>query len=612
MAVPAKVTIASALIVSMVTSMAFYAFFQFNVETVSADDVTTSITVLNTPPTWNSGQEARESVASATTTPTNMGSTITWIATATDSSSDPYFLLICKTSASPTANASAPPECGGGNGNRWARSATTTSNTQASAATTTVERTPFVAEENPWFAWVCDANSSLPRCYSTYEQGNTFGDQASPFVVNHPPIFSSITNDSPENPGGTVTWTTTSYDTDVLQSQDTIQLFVCRAAGFNGTNCTNGGIATSTVVTTNAATTTTISIPTQDGDYNAFVYIVDQHGLVATSTNQGFNSQYTVNNVAPDITEATISLVDTDGSGNLTLLTAGGLTTNFEVEFEVTDNNSCLNTSSGNEFASAIANVYRSGVTQAACQLSGDFDSNDCYPDASPLVSMTCVQDVGSCSGSSDTAATWTCTYSLWYNADPTDGSGASDTQYFGQNWLASVQVTDDDGLTTSLEEATSGNELVSFLAFNVSSTSIPYGGLEPGSNSPILATSTDLIALGNIGLDQDLSGDTMCPTWTAPDSCDTNGYQAANDILVGNQQFATSTLAFNAIGTYALTGSSSTSTLLINVPKTTVTSTPQVKYTFWGISVPISITTAGNYTGQNTIIARKSNAAFW
>jgi hypothetical protein len=81
---------------------------------------------------------------------------------------------------------------------------------------------------------------------------------------------------------------------------------------------------------------------------------------------------------------------------------------------------------------------------------------------------------------------------------------------------------------------------------------------------------------------------------------------------LVSNQQFATSTLAFNAIGTYSLTGSSSTSTLLINIPKTTVTSTPEVGYTFWGISVPIAITTAGSYTGQNTILARKSDAAFW
>lgn len=611
-AVPGKITVASTLIVSLVLSLAAYSFFQVDVETVNADNVTTSITVLNTPPTWNSGFEARESVASATSTPTNVGSVITWIATATDSSNDDYFLLICKTGSAPTAVASGPPECAGGNSNRWARSATTTSNVQASAATTTVERTPFVNESNDWFGWICDANSSLPRCNATYEVGLTFGAQASPFVVNHPPVFSAIVNDGPENPGGTVTWTSTSYDTDVLETQDTIQLFVCRAAGFNGTNCTNGGWATSTAATTNAATTTPIAIPTQDAIYNAFVYIVDQHGLVATSTNQATNSTFTVNNVAPSVSAATISLLDTDNTGNLTLLTAGGSTSNFKVQFTISDDNSCLNSSSGNEFTSSIANVYRSGVTQASCQLSGDYNTNQCYSDASPFSDMTCTQDALSCSGATDTDATWTCTYSLWYNADPTDGSGASDTQYFGQNWLASVQVTDDDSLTSTLTEASSGNELVSFLAFDVSSTSIPYGSLEPGQNSATLATSTDLIALGNIGLDEDLYGDTMCPTWSTADSCDTNGFQAANDILVANQKFATSTVVYGSPFATALTGSSTPAELLVRVPKTTSTSTPRTGYTFWGINVPSSITTAGAYSGQNTLTAKKSDANFW
>lgn len=604
-----KITVAGTLVAAVIISGSLYGFFKYDVHTVSADDVATSITVLNTPPTWNSGQEARESSASATTTPTNAGQTITWIATATDSSGDNYYLLICKTSATPTANASAPPECGGGSSNRWARSSATASNTQASAATTTIEFAPFNNESNNWFAWVCDGNASLPRCNSTFEIGATFGAQGSPFVVNHPPVFAAISNDSPENPGGTVTWTSTSYDTDVLETQDTVQLFVCRTASFNGSNCPGGGWATSTPATTNAATTTTLTIPMQDADYSAFVYIVDNHGLVATSTIQGNNSQFTVNNVAPSVTAATVALLDTDGSGNLTLLNAGASTSGFEVQFEVTDNNSCQNSSSGNEFSSAIANVYRSGVTQASCQISGDFNSNSCYPDASPFTDFSCTQDGGSCSGSSDTSATWTCTYSLWYNADPTF---AANTQFPAQNWLASVQVTDDDASTSALTEGTTGNEMESFLAFNVSSTSIPYGSLEPGSNSGTLASSTDIIALGNVGMDEDLYGDTMCPTWSAPDSCDTNGFQAANDIVVGNQQFATSTVSYGGVGAYTLTSSSSPSTLLINVPKTTATTSPQTRYTFWGIAVPIAITTAGNYTGQNTLTAVTSNASFW
>ena len=103
-----------------------------------------------------------------------------------------------------------------------------------------------------------------------------------------------------------------------------------------------------------------------------------------------------------------------------------------------------------------------------------------------------------------------------------------------------------------------------------------------------------------------------MCPTWTTADSCDTNGYQTANDILVTQQRFATSSIAYDATLTYALTSSSSPAELLIRVPKTTSTSSPQTKDTYWGIAIPSSITTAGNYSGQNTITAKKSNPSFW
>jgi hypothetical protein len=36
------------------------------------------------------------------------------------------------------------------------------------------------------------------------------------------------------------------------------------------------------------------------------------------------------------------------------------------------------------------------------------------------------------------------------------------------------------------------------------------------------------------------------------------------------------------------------------------------VKDTYWGINIPIAITLAGNYTGQNTITAKVSNLLFW
>lgn len=590
---------------------AFFLLFEMNVPVARADDVQTSVTVLNTPPQWT--VYAHEDPESSTTTPTNIGSAVTWKATGTDSNAENYYLLICKTSGAATAVSSGVPTCAGGIGNRWAVSAATASGAEATAATTTIETATFANELNDWYAFICDANASLPRCNLVASQGaeGGFGHASSPFVVNHPPVFASISNDSPVDPGDTITWTSVSYDTDTQGGNDTVRLFVCRAADFTGTACgAGGGWATSTLASSNAATTTTIAIPTQDRNYAAYAYIVDNHGLQATSTIQASNSQFTVSNVAPSVTAATISLEDTDGSGNLTLLTPSATTGPFRVEFETTDNNSCLNASSTNEISSAIANIYRSGVGQTSCDASGEYNSNSCYVQASPYFSghISCSQDVGSCSGSSDTSATWTCTFNLWYNADPTDAS----TPWTAENWLSSVQVTDNNGLTSSLTESSTGNDLSSFLAFDVTETLIGYESLEPGQQSSVLGTTTDLIAVGNVGLDEDLYGDTMCTTWTTADSCDTNGINAANDIPVSNQKFATSTVAYGSTQAYTLTGSSSPTELQIRVPKTTATSSPQEKNTHWGINIPSAITLAGNYTGQNTITAKVSNFLFW
>jgi hypothetical protein len=153
---------------------------------------------------------------------------------------------------------------------------------------------------------------------------------------------------------------------------------------------------------------------------------------------------------------------------------------------------------------------------------------------------------------------------------------------------------------------------MTSFLAFDVTQSSIAFGGLEPGQLNDPLATTTNLLAIGNVGLDEDVYGDTMCTTWTAADSCDTNGINAANDIPISNQKVATSSVAYASPFSYTVTSSTSPQEVTIRVPKTTATTSPQVKDTYWGINIPIAITLAGNYTGQNTITAKVSNLLFW
>lgn len=587
--------------------------FNVRVSAVSADNVTTSVYVLNTPPQWTT--DAEESVASATTTPTNAGGTVTWVGTADDSNNDSYYLLICKTAGAPTANSGAPPTCNGGMANRWAVSSLTASESQATAATTTKETFPFNAERNDWYAWICDGNASLAQCNATFKQGNGDAAKASPFFVNHPPVFSNIVNTSPVNPGSTITWTATAYDNDTIRgSNDTVQLLVCKANDFTGYACGAGGTwATSTLVTSDPATTTTIVIPTQDKVYAAYVFVADNFYSAATSTSQGSNSSFTVSNVAPSVTASTISLVDPVHSSTTLVLSVPHSTSGpyWIKNVQITDNNSCLNASSGNEITTLEESVYRSGVGSTSCRLNvaGDYNSNNCYTSASPLTNFICTQDAGSCSGASDSTATFTCVFSLWYNADPTD----SDTPWTAENWLAIVRATDDNSSTGSTSEATSGTDLTSFLAFDVSETAIAYGGLQPGQQSPDpLSTTTTLLAYGNVGLDEDLYGDTMCPTWSAPDSCDTNGVDPTNDIPIDNQVAATSSVAYGSPYVFTLAGSTTPTSVAINVKKTTATTTPEYKFTYWGISIPIAITVAGSYTGQNTITAITSAAENW
>lgn len=566
-----------------------------------ANLATTSVTVLNTAPAWTT--DAEESSPSSTTTPTNTGTAVSWVGTATDSSNDSYYLIICKTGASSTANAGSAPTCGGGAGNQWAVSLLTVSGAVATAATTTTEA---MAESNAWYAWICDANLSNPQCNWVYKQG-TYPTE-SPFSVNHRPTFTIYADDSPKNPGQLVTWTTTASDTDVDGTADTVKMFVCKSADFTGTDCGAGGAwATSTLTASNPTSSYTLPDPKPDGTYNAYGYVVDSHNHSAAGGQQAVDSILTVNNMTPTISSSTVSLLDTDGVGNLTLLTPQGQTTGFQVKFTVSDQNSCVTQASTTEIISMQANVFRSGVGSSSCVTSGQYNANNCYPYAvgTSMWNVSCVQDVGSCINNTDSDATFTCTFPLWYVADATDGTGVASTDppFFAQDWLPSVFAADNNFASTTITQGSTSNELVSFLAYNVATTSIAYGGLQPGqSNNPIIQT-TDMSATGNVGLDQTLYGLDMCVTFPV---C--TGY-ATSTIFVTNQVYGSSSVAYGAGIPLALTPGA---WFDINVGKTTVTTTPQVKNTYWGILVPGSITFAGDYIGRNTLIGVTGERANW
>lgn len=294
----------------------------------------------------------------------------------------------------------------------------------------------------------------------------------------------------------------------------------------------------------------------------------------------------------------------------MTIVTEAGETTGFTLAFSTSDDNSCdaVGGGTGDEITDYNLSLYRSGIGSTTCStVAGSYNANNCYPSALATTTwnLACTASTTSCTGASDTDMTWNCTFPLWYIADPTDGI-ASTTQYSAQNWLAQVQAIDDNAATGSLSESTIGVDVTSLLAFTLNTLSIPYGSLEPGQQTdPIVATTT-VSATGNVGIDKDVTGESMCGTYTASTHCPNS---ATSTIPESEQVFGTSTLTY----AQATPISSTTAKLIdLNVNKSTSTTTPATKNAYWGIRVPGTISFAGSYTGQNTFTVRLSNSSQW
>ncbi len=603
-----KITIFTA-----VSGMMIFAFiFLFNagkteLMKVEAQSATTTLTVLNTPPQWLT--MAHEQTESSTSTPTNSSTNVTWAALAEDSSNAPYFLIICSTSATPTANAAAsllvlgtaPPNCNGGT--QWGVSASTTSNTLATVATTTQEA---FAEQNDWFGWICDDDPVNPRCNNTYSQGIS-ATNSSPFYVNHRPVFTSFYNDSVKYPGEVLTFFSTSSDSDTVIESDPIKLVVCNENDFNTTTliCGPGGTISSTTITVHDNATTSYTLPNviQDDVYDAWGYIIDGHGHTASGGAHGINVGFTVGNVAPTVLSGDINL---NGGSNITLSVDGAETTGFTLGFELSDANSCINAASSSEITNYVVSLHRSGVGTSTCTgIYNSYNPNSCYPSsglATTTWNLSCTASSTSCSGPTDPTKVFNCTFPLWYLADPTDATALHATN----TWMAGIAGIDDNNATGTMVIGSSPVELISFPAIDLITAEIPYGALEPGENTSNLTATTTIRSVGNTGLNQNVEGEAMCTNFSVGSPCVNSATSTIPDL---KQEFATSSVAYGS--GYDL--SSSTPQLLaLKVQKTTSTTTPNTGVTYWGIEVPVTITLAGAYTGLNTFYAVASDATDW
>lgn len=600
----------------------FLFFFVFNLgqqefQRVSAqsdtDLASTTLTVLNTPPEWEVGFEGREEFESSTTSPTNSFDEVAWIGTATDANEDPYFLIICSTSATPTPNAAddifslgtAPPECGGGT--QWAISGATVSGAEARAATTTTESAPFGFVNN-WYAWVCDDDPENPRCSDTVSTG-TAATNTSPFFVNPRPVFSAFGNNGPVDPGATLTFTSTSSDAYTPLNAD-LTLLVCSSNSYSTSTNTcdpEDEIASTTISIKDDATAEyTIPVPTQDSTYDAYGFLFDQFGHSAVGGAQGTNVTFTVNNVAPTVAAGDISLNNID---DILLTVPGGETTGFTLDVTVSDANSCLNTLGDPEIEDIVVSIFRSGVGTTTCDGTADnYDPRSCYTSGvdSGAWNLNCTASSTSCThtdSTPDETVQFSCEFPLWFVADPT----VTGTPFAAEEWVAAVAGVDDNNATGTLIISDQGVDLLSFVALDLLTSTIAYDSLEPGQQMDDLTASSTLQVLGNTGLNQELGGDSMCGDYSPGNPC---AVSSTSTIPQDQQRYATSTVGYGS-GT-PLSPTSSPAVLDIRIPKPTATSTPTTGTTYWGIAVPGTINLSGDYTGQNIFIGVVSPAGSW
>ena len=579
-----KIVLASLLVVVMLLGV------NFLINYVTADSVSTSVTVGNSTPTITGN--VAENPASTTASPTNYGSNVTFQGTANDANGDQYYLIVCD-AVGATAGDDTAPTC---TGTAWCTSTATNSDSQASCNYTTASAT----ESNAWYAYACDKlpSASSPDC-SSVNQGT--GDSGTPFEINHAPGFTVSGNDTPVNPNSTITWTTTSSDGDSSGGADTVSLYVCSTASFTPpATCDVTELCNHTAQASNPTCGYTSLRP--DTSYDGYVYIVDNHGMVAAGQ-QGTNESYVVNNVAPTLTSVT--LYDTDGAGDLALITEFGTTTDFYVTFVVTDNNSCSTSASGSEMLSAIANAYRSGVTSASCDQDSETDYDSCYVNAQANTDGECYayHSIEDCTGTTDITAGWRCDFPLAYHADPT----VTNTIYPTEDWLISVQATDDDSAASSLTESAAGVEMGMFLNYDLTSATIGYGAV--GADATSTEQTITVEATGNIGLDVEHSGGVNSPG----DYGLCGNYPTCDGtyILTSQQHYNLNTGQVWSLGTALLYAATEAE---LNVPKTTYTTgvtTLGTENSYWLLQVPAA-QGADSYTGQNTISGIIGESGSW
>ncbi len=254
--------------------------------------------------------------------------------------------------------------------------------------------------------------------------------------------------------------------------------------------------------------------------------------------------------------------------------------------------------------------MFRSSVGTTTCNgTAGSYNPNNCYPSGvgQSVWDLDC--SASACPSPLQDYRDYTCTFDLWFVADPTDNGVNTPASFSVDHWSAGVAGSDDDFATSSMATTTMVSvDVVSFTALDLLTGEIPYGALEPGDDTGTLSTTTVIRNTGNTGLDQEVIGESMCGTFAIGNECNAS---ASSTIPESEQQFASTSVAYD--GPLATSLSSTTpQEVELDILKSTSTSSPQQGTTYWGIAVPLTITLAGSYEGLNTLTARTAEAIDW
>jgi len=418
-----------------------------------AEGVPATVTVGNVVPAFTEDVPDDSSVCS---TPINVGSDVTFTATATDANNDQWKLLVCKTDGTSGT------DCDGGESDRWCVSASAVNSGQQNSCSYTVTAGDY--NNGTWYAYACDnvgcsANSNA----------------ASPFYVNREPNFTAV-NGATADPGSNVVFTTTASDPDYNGDgcpADEVKLYICATSGADSDGCTGTQLCAASLTGSNPTCNYEVPIPTAHGNYNYYPYIFDTHGMPAGGAKQGVAAQYAVNDVAPSITTVTLN-----GGATIVLGLKPGTTNVSAISTDVYDPNGY------GDITGVSAVIYR--TSKGA---DGGADNNYRYPVAS------CVDS--ECSGAT---CTYTCTAAFKYYADPTDGSSG----YSGDTWSAKMTASDETG---SGSQTSSAVELQTNTALAVTEAGINYDTVPAGQDTGSDNETTTVVNYGNSPIDTNLYG---------------------------------------------------------------------------------------------------------